>query len=173
MEGKVLFVRESYVDTTAFYDRIQRFEFPIIDARSIKAVLDHLHHDNTINVVVSALHQKGKGGIHLLAKARQTGIRLPFLFLPSTGQGDLVSQAARYRLVQFLGQGLLDSEFHDLVKNAYDAGKLIRRIDQGLKGICASSHISPERTKELIRLQNSFFEGVFESLLHPAKRKAA
>lgn len=161
------------METTAFYDRIHRFEFPIIDARSIKAVLDHLHHDNTINVVVSALHQKGKGGIHLLAKARQTGIRLPFVFLPSTGQGDLVSQAARYRFVQFLGQGLSDTEFHDLVKNAYDVGGLVRGLDHGLKKLCASSHIPAERTKELIRLQNSFFEGALESLLHPAKRKAA
>ncbi len=173
MDGQVLFVRESYVDTSAFYDRIRRFEFPVIDARSIKAVLDHLHHNSAINVVVSALHQKGKGGIHLLAKARQMGIRLPFLFLPSTGQGDLVSQAARYRLVQFLGQGLSDTEFHDLIKNAYDVGKLIRRLDRGLEGLCASSEVAKERTKELIRLQNTFFEGVFESLLHPSKRKAA
>lgn len=173
MDGQVLFVRESYVDTSAFYERLKRFEYPIIDARSIKAVLDHLHHDTTINVVVSALHQKGKGGIHLLAKARQTGIRLPFLFLPSTGQGDLITQAARYRFVQFMGQGLSDTEFHDLVKNTHDVGGLLRGLDQGLKRLCAASHMTPERAKELVRLQNAFFEGAFENLLHPAKRKAA
>ena len=173
VDGQVLFVRESYVDTSAFYDRIHRLEFPIIDARSIKAVLDHLLHDNSINVVVSALHQKGQGGIHLLAKARHLGVRLPFLFLPSTGQGELVNQAAKYRFVQFLGQGLTDTEFHDIVKVTYDVGGLVRGLDQGLKGICAASHFPAEKSRELLRLQNQFFEGVFENLLHPVKRKAA
>lgn len=172
-KSDIVFVIDDQAKAGAFAVRLRALGFRLVEVRTTKHLLDLLNHGRPVDVVISALHQKGKGGIALLAKVRNNGFRVPFLFLPSARNSELLHQAARHRFVQFVGEGLSDKELGDFVRKAQEVGQIIRTLESGLQRLCQLAHFSGDKTRAFKALQERYFERALHAALHSTRKNAA
>ncbi len=135
---------------------LKSFDAPLKEVNGPRAALEYLENFSRIDLVICALHDKGKGGINLLAKARKLGHRVPFLLLPLRDSSHLLKQALQHRLVQCAVDGMNDDDWKAMVQRGVDVGRTFRSFHLGLLDLCRFVQLPAEKIEELEKLQEKF-----------------